>query len=59
MLTSYERGRALGDCASQEAFVWDGDRFRLVERDELDQCRGGQTLLTLWRAKAAFSYAGS
>ena len=58
MLSSYERGRALGDCASQEAFVWDGDRFRLVERDELDQCRGGQTLLTLWRAKAAYTDAG-
>ncbi len=54
-LTSYERGRALGDCASQETFVWDGNRFRLVELDELDQCRGGQTLLTLWRAKPVFT----
>lgn len=36
-LTSYERGRELGDCASQETFVWDGSICRFIEKDELDE----------------------
>ena len=53
-LTSFERGRALADCASQETFVWDGARFRLVAHDEMDVCRGAQRLVSVWRARAVF-----
>lgn len=53
-LTSFERGRALADCASQETFVWDGARFRLVAHNEMDVCRGAQSLVSIWRARAVF-----
>lgn len=58
-LTSYERERGLGDCASQETFVWDGATFRLVAKDELDECRGGMRLLPVWRAMSSFRSASA
>jgi hypothetical protein len=49
-LVSYERG--LGGCTS-ESYVWDGSRFRLVEQDETDECRGSVYFIRTWTARAS------
>ena len=45
------KGRGLGDCGTREAFVWDGARFRLVERAEMPECRGSVDFIPLFRAE--------
>lgn len=52
-LSSYSKGRGLGDCGSAEEYVWDGTRFRLVEARQMIECRGSVNWLTVWRANAA------
>ena len=52
-LSSYSKGRGLGDCGSAEDYVWDGTRFRLVEARQMIECRGSVNWLTIWRANAA------
>jgi hypothetical protein len=49
-LTSYAKGRGLGDCGSSETYVWDGTRFRLIEATQMGECRGSINWLTIWRA---------
>lgn len=51
-LSSYAKGRGIGDCGSAESYVWDGSRFRLVEVRAMGECRGSINWLTIWRAKA-------
>ena len=50
VLTSYAKGRGLGDCGSEQRFVWDGDRFRLSEQADMGECRGNPNYITTWRA---------
>ncbi|MEH3035827.1 MAG: DUF1176 domain-containing protein [Sphingomonas adhaesiva] len=50
-LTSYVRGRGIGDCGSMQAFAWDGARFRLVEQSSMGECRGAREYITTWRAR--------
>jgi len=50
-LSSFAKGRGLGDCGSAESYVWDGSVFRLVELRRMDQCRGAWEWITLWRAR--------
>lgn len=50
-LTSYAKGRGLGDCGSASDFVWDGTRFRLVGARRMDECRGSINWITVWRAR--------
>ena len=50
-LSSYGKGRGLGDCGSAENYVWDGDRFRLIDASAMDECRGAYEWITIWRAK--------
>lgn len=52
-LSSYAKGRGIGDCGSAERFVWDGTRFRLIEARGMGECRGSINWLIVWRAKAA------
>lgn len=49
-LTSFMKGRGLGDCGSGQDYVWDGARFRLVEQTEMGECRGATDYITTWRA---------
>lgn len=49
-LSSYSKGRGVGDCGASEAYVWDGARFRLVEARQMPECRGSVNWLTLYRA---------
>ncbi|WP_066656318.1 MULTISPECIES: DUF1176 domain-containing protein [unclassified Sphingomonas] len=51
-LTSYAKGRGLGDCGTAQSFVWDGTRFRLTEQRVMDDCRGSTNWLAVWRARA-------
>jgi hypothetical protein len=48
-LTSFMKGRGLGDCGSAQAYVWDGSRFRLVEQTEMGECRGSVNYIRTWR----------
>lgn len=50
-LSSFAKGRGLGDCGSAQSYVWDGALFRLVELRQMDQCRGAWDWITLWRAR--------
>jgi len=51
-LSSYAKGRGLGDCGSAAEYVWDGARFRLVEQRVMGECRGSVNWLTVWKAQA-------
>jgi hypothetical protein len=50
-LTSFGKGRGLGDCGTGQDFAWDGARFRLVEQIEMGECRGSVDYITTWRAE--------
>jgi hypothetical protein len=50
-LTSYARGRGLGDCGTLQSFAWDGARFRLVDEAVMGECRGSTDYITTWRAE--------
>jgi hypothetical protein len=50
-LTSYAKGRGLGDCGVMQKLVWDGTRFRLSEQAEMGECRGNPHYITTWRAQ--------
>jgi hypothetical protein len=49
-LSSYAKGRGLGDCGNAESYVWDGARFRLISAYGMSECRGSMDWLTLWHA---------
>jgi hypothetical protein len=51
VLTSYAKGRGLGDCGSRQSFVWDATRFRLSHQADMGECRGNIDYITTWRAK--------
>jgi hypothetical protein len=51
-LSSYSKGRGVGDCGASEDYVWDGTRFRLVEARSMIECRGSVNWLTVYRAGA-------
>jgi hypothetical protein len=51
VLTSFARGRGLGDCGIKQQFVWDGTRFRLSRQEEMPECRGSRNYLPTWRAR--------
>ena len=50
-LTTYNKGRGIGDCGISQDYAWDGARFRLVHQDEMDDCRGSLDWITTWRAE--------
>jgi Protein of unknown function (DUF1176) len=50
-ISSFAKGRGLGDCGSAESYVWDGAMFRLVSASGMSECRGSMEFLSLWRAK--------
>jgi hypothetical protein len=49
-INEWAKGRGLGDCGTASRYVWDGDRFRLVEERAMSECRGTLELLQTWRA---------
>jgi Protein of unknown function (DUF1176) len=51
LLTSFAKGRGLGDCGTTSEYAWDGRAFRLVEQAEMEECRGSRDYITTWRAR--------
>jgi hypothetical protein len=51
VLSTYAKGRGLGDCGVTQAFVWDGTRLRLSEQTEMGECRGSVDYITTWRTR--------
>ncbi|HYE28511.1 MAG TPA: DUF1176 domain-containing protein [Allosphingosinicella sp.] len=51
LLTSFSKGRGLGDCGTMAEYAWDGRAFRLVELREMGECRGSVDYITTWRAQ--------
>ncbi|MFN0046348.1 MAG: DUF1176 domain-containing protein [Sphingorhabdus sp.] len=49
-ISSYSKGRGLGDCGSSESWVWDGDMFRLTNAALMGECRGSLDWIPIWRA---------
>lgn len=50
-LTSFAKGRGLGDCGVTQTLVWDGRMFRLTDQAEMGECRGNMDYITTWRAQ--------
>lgn len=50
-ISSYAKGRGIGDCGSSENFVWDGNMFRLTGATVMDECRGSLDWIPIWRAE--------
>jgi len=51
MLTSYAKGRGIGDCGVQQSYVWDGAKLRLSEQSAMGECRGNPNYISTWRAE--------
>ncbi|MCW3846358.1 DUF1176 domain-containing protein [Sphingomonas sp. LB-2] len=51
-LSSYSKGRGIGDCGAAEDYVWDGTKFRLIAARAMGECRGSINWLTIYRAGA-------
>jgi hypothetical protein len=49
-LSSFARGRPLGDCGTSETYVWDGAIFRLTQARAMPVCRGAWEWPVLWSA---------
>ena len=50
-ISSYSKGRGLGDCGSSESWVWDGSMFRLTDATVMGECRGSVDWIPVWRAE--------
>ncbi|WP_343528135.1 DUF1176 domain-containing protein [Sphingomonas sp.] len=50
-LSSWSKGRGLGDCGDAQQFGWDGARFRLLEAASMTECRGAIDTLHVWRTR--------
>lgn len=50
-ISSYTKGRGLGDCGSSETYVWDGQSFRLTAASFMGECRGSTDWIPTWRAE--------
>jgi Protein of unknown function (DUF1176) len=50
-VSSYAKGRGLGDCGSSESWVWDGAMFRLTSAVAMGECRGSTDWIPVWRAE--------
>ena len=50
-ISSYNKGRGLGDCGSSESYIWDGEMFRLTAASFMGECRGSTDWIPTWRAE--------
>lgn len=50
-ISSYAKGRGIGDCGSSETYLWDGTAFRLTSAAAMDECRGSLDWIPVWRAE--------
>ena len=45
-ISAFNKGRGIGDCGSEQAWVWDGRRFVLVHERTMGECEG--VMVDLW-----------
>lgn len=50
-LAHHYKSRGPGDCGHSAAYFWQGDMFRLVEKNEMNECRGTTNQLRSWTAE--------
>jgi hypothetical protein len=50
-LSSYAKGRGIGDCGNSAQYIWDGAMFRLTEATLMSECRGSINWIPVWRAQ--------
>ena len=51
LLTSYFKGRGIGDCGASTDWAWDGARFRVVEEKAMGECLGAIAWIPYYRAR--------
>lgn len=51
-ISSFAKGRGIGDCGSSASWGWDGEAFQLLSYQLMDDCRGvyAEFWPTLWRS---------
>lgn len=50
-LNSHAKGRGLGDCGTDQTWVWDGSRFRMTDYTALEECRLSGSWMVRYRAQ--------
>ncbi len=58
-LSSYGKGRGIGDCGSAQDWVWTGGQFTLVEAHAMPECRGSLFWPTVFRADVRPPYVAA
>ena len=51
VLSSYFKGRGLGDCGASTDWAWDGTRFQVVEEKAMGECQGAIAWIPYYRAR--------
>ena len=52
-MSSYAKGRGIGDCGTSQTYAWDGTRFRMTEMTEMTECRGSVDYIRTWTARTS------
>ncbi len=50
-LSSFAKGRGIGDCGNSAQYIWDGSKFRLTQATAMSECRGATNWIPVWRAQ--------
>lgn len=53
-LTTYAKGRGIGDCGISSTWVWTGKQFELAEFNSMPACRGISDQINTWTAKIIY-----
>ena len=51
VLSSYFKGRGIGDCGGGKDWVWDGTRFRVILEKAMGECQGAIAWIPYYRAR--------
>ena len=51
LLTSYFKGRGIGDCGASTDWAWDGTRFQVVQEKAMGECLGAIAWIPYYRAR--------
>ncbi len=54
-LSLFAKGRGLGDCGTEQAWVWTGGRFMLSAMKTMPECRGSTLWLSIFEADVAIT----